>query len=108
MTPLKYCDSSVNRVETVSDEQLLDLQSVTYTHSDKISTFTIFCIMYRMPLKHALTTNSNSDFHLHFFYLYIYIHLHILDMCQIHGTWLNAFDHQCSLFQWDSIFYCSQ
>ena len=73
MTPLKYCDSSVNRVETVSDEQLLDLQSVTYTHSDKISTFTIFCIMYRMPLKHALTTNSNSDFHLHFFLL---VHIH--------------------------------
>ena len=82
MTPLKYCDSSVNRVEMVSDEQLLDLRSVTYTDSDKISTFTIFCITYRMPLKHALTTNSNSDFHLHF--LLVHIHTstylaHVLD-----------------------------
>lgn len=36
-----------------------------------------------------------------FNYFYMYTHLHIVHMCQIHSTWLNTFNHQCTLFHCD-------
>ena len=71
---LKYCDNWVVRV--VSNEQLLDLWSVTWTDSDSISTSTSTQSCLHILL-HTFTTISNSDFHLPFLTCtctYAYIH----------------------------------